>query len=88
MENPDAASEPIGVQLSADEALVLFELLSRFEEKDSLTIADPAESHALSRLLAQLEKRLVTPFDPRYAELLGAAKARLCALYGDSVARD
>ena len=88
MENPDSASEPIGVQLSADEALVLFELLSRFEENDTFMIADPAESHALSHLLAQLEKQLVTPFDARYAEILAAAQARLRALYGDTITRE
>ena len=88
MENPDAASEPIEVQLSADEALVLFELLSRFEENETLMIADPAESHGLSRLLAQLEKRLVTPFDSRYVGLLAAARARLRALCGDTVIRE
>jgi hypothetical protein len=88
LENPDSACEPIGLQLSADEALVLFELLSRFEENDTFMIADPTESHALSRLLAQLEKRLVTPFDPRYAAFLAAAQARLRALYGDTVTRE
>lgn len=82
MQNPDAANEPIVIQLSADEALVLFELLSRFGQED-LEIDNSAESHALSGLLAQLEKQLVTPFDTAYSAILQAAQLRLRTRYGD-----
>ena len=88
MENPDAANEPIAVQLSADDALVLFQFLSRFEQDETSTINDPAGGHALARLLAQLEKKLIAPFDARYLSILQAAQARLRALYGDPAARE
>jgi hypothetical protein len=63
--------------LSADEALVLFELVSRFSDSDQLTIADQAEAATLWKLCGQLEKLLVEPFSPQYAELLSKARERV-----------
>jgi hypothetical protein len=77
VENPDARSGPVTLNLSADEAVVLFELLSRFEQDGRLDIADAAEGEVLSGLLAQLERRLVAPFDDRYAEMLRGARDRV-----------
>ena len=68
---------PLLISLGPDEALVLFGFLSRFQHDERLTIEDPSEAEVLSRLLGALERHLVAPFDPRYSELLDAARARL-----------
>jgi len=67
----------IYISLSADEALVLFEFLSRFEESYELTIVDQAEERALSNLLGPLQKQLVTPFRHDYLVLLEQARNKL-----------
>jgi hypothetical protein len=68
------------IDLSDDEALVLFELLSRYEEQGSnrtLLVREAAERNALWSLSASLEKQLVAPFQKNYEEMLSAARARL-----------
>jgi hypothetical protein len=63
--------------LSADEALVLFEFLSRYSDSDELTIVDQAEQRALWNVCCSLESELAEPFSDRYGELLEAARGRL-----------
>jgi hypothetical protein len=68
------------VDLSNDEALVLFELLYEYGSNDAareLKIHHAAERNALWALSAQLEKRLVAPFQPNYSESLTKARARI-----------
>jgi len=65
------------VELTADEALVLFEFLSRYSNTDKLTIEDQAEQRALWNLNCCLEKILIEPFDVAYKQLLQAARDRL-----------
>lgn len=67
------------IQLTSDQALVLFEFLARFDQDERLVIEDPAEERVLSSLTGQLEKALVEPLDPAYRELLAAARARVVA---------
>jgi len=69
--------EPIRLELTADEALVLFEFLSRYSESDSLSVVDQAEQRALWNLQCLFERQLVEPFRPDYAALLAAARDRL-----------
>ena len=64
-------------ELTCDEALVLFEFLQRFSETGSFSIADQAEERALWNLSCILQKMLVEPFAPNYAELLAQARGRL-----------
>lgn len=71
---PDVSTE---IELAEDEALVLFEWLSRFNKTGRAAFEDQAEQRALWNLEAALEKVLVAIFDPRYAELLAAARQRL-----------
>lgn len=71
------AGDQISLELSKDEALVLFEFLSRFSEHDKLQIEDQAEVRALWDVQAMLEKLLVEPFMPDYLELLSGARERL-----------
>jgi hypothetical protein len=67
------------VQLSDDEALVLFELLSSGKLSQ---VTDTAETHALGVVLASLEKQLVAPFASDYAQQLAAARSSLVRRYG------
>jgi hypothetical protein len=69
--------ENITVELTADEALVLFEFVARFTNDDTLTIEHGGEKAALWHLCAALEKTLVDPLESNYDELLSAARDRL-----------
>lgn len=69
--------EQIQVFLSSDEALVLFEFLSRFSDTDELTIVDQAEQRALWNLCGVFEKVLPEPFKQNYGELISEARERL-----------
>jgi hypothetical protein len=74
----------VNLSLSADEALVLSDVLSRFEQTGKLELTHNAEFLALSQVSAQLDKALVEPFDPNYALLVNQARERLAAGYEGS----
>ena len=66
------------VTLTSDEALVLFELLHRWQgsgELDKLLL--PGEQTALWARSARLESILVEPFQGNYHELVKDARQRL-----------
>ena len=71
------------VQLTADEAVVLFELLSRWERDEGkdypaeTCFESAGEIIALMQVLAQLESQLAEPFRSDYHEILEAARQRL-----------
>jgi hypothetical protein len=65
------------LNLTEDEALVLFELLSRFSEDSILGIADQAEQRVLWNLQAILEQALLEPFQQNYQQQLATARDRL-----------
>jgi hypothetical protein len=71
------------ISLSPDEAVVLFDLLSRWtDEKDAPTpssdcFESPAECAVLHNVLASLETQLAAPFRAEYADLVERARARL-----------
>lgn len=66
------------VSLTSDEALVLFELLHRWEDSDAIeTALIPGEQTALWILSARLESVLVEPFEGNYRELVDQARRRL-----------
>jgi hypothetical protein len=67
--------ERISIELTQDEALVLFELLSRFSGDKPLMIEDQAEQRVLWDMTASLEKELVQPFQDNYAASLEKARA-------------
>lgn len=67
------------LELTQDEALVIFEWLARLDEKDALPCEDPAEQQVLWSLHGQLEKVLVEPLRPNYRELVEEARARIRA---------
>lgn len=73
--------EPVNLELSPDEALVLFEWLSRTDQDDALEplVEHWSEQLALWAVLGKLEGVLAEPFDPSYKELLLAARERMVA---------
>lgn len=70
------------LELTDDQALVLFEWLARLDERDALPVDDPAEEQVLWVLHGQLEKALSEPFLPNYHELVEQARARVKASFG------
>ena len=72
--------ENVKIELTKDEALVLFEFLARFEESELLQIIDPAEERALWNIHSLLQKQLVMPFSSEYRSLLKIARNRLRGL--------
>jgi hypothetical protein len=64
------------VELSSDEALVLFEFLSRYSDSAELKIQDQSEQRVLWDLCCFLEKKLSVQFSDGYVHELGAARAR------------
>ena len=65
---------PISVTFSVAEALVLFEFLTRSEERQRFEIVDDAEQRALWDLEAEFERVLVEPLDPTYDKFLAEAR--------------
>lgn len=71
-------SEPtIRVELSAAEALVLFEWVARFNRTSRSDFEDQAEQRVLWDLEAMLEAVLVEPLASTYEGLLALARARV-----------
>ena len=73
------ASRDYRIKLSRDVALVLFEWLVQHHEEDwvGVPFTHPGELGALTLLTGALEKTVAESFDPRYNELLTAARDRL-----------
>ncbi|WP_417442056.1 hypothetical protein [Idiomarina sp.] len=69
--------EEVSIKLTKDEALVLFELLSRFSSSDVFSIQDQAEERALWNLTCTFEKLLSEPFSDDWTEIISAARKRL-----------
>ena len=66
--------EKVVVELSKAEALVLFGLLTRFDIDEKFIVTHQSEERVLWNILGSLEKALVEPFSPDYAELLTKAR--------------
>jgi len=71
------SEEKVTVSLTKEEALVLFEVLSRFTETDKLSIEDQAEERALWNLTAIFERELAEPFAKNYDAILEQARSKL-----------
>lgn len=69
--------DEISIKLTNDEALVLFELLARFSDRDSFDIEHQAEERALWNLKCVLQEVLVEVLEPDYISLVDAARERL-----------
>ncbi len=66
--------DDVTIRLSRQEALVLFEFLTRADEREELVFEDQAEQWVLWDIEAQLDKILVEPFRPDYEECLRKAR--------------
>ena len=74
----------ITINLSNAEAIVLFEMLSQFEEEETaLPLEDQAEEFALWRLHGFLQKALVEPFHPDWIAILKSSRDELRRRYGE-----
>ena len=67
----------VTIELTNSEALVLFDFLARFNERDDLEFEDPAESRVLWDLESILEKSLVEPLRGNYDLLVKRARANV-----------
>ena len=65
----------VNIELSHDEALVLFEWLSNFNKMGQRQFSDQAEQRVLWDIESRLESELVEPFQLNYGERLEAARA-------------
>lgn len=70
-------SKETQIQLDSDAALVLFELLARFDKTDRFEFEDAAETQAVVLLHGALERALAEPFRPDYTALVRAARTRI-----------
>ena len=70
------ASKKVTLELSNDEALVLFVWIKRFNETTH-TFADQAEERVLWDIEAMLEKQMAEPFADDYEHTLSEARRRV-----------
>jgi hypothetical protein len=68
---------PVQLELTRAHALVLFELVSRFDQGRKVDLEGEAEVRAMWDLAAVLERTLAEPFRRDYGVLLRAARAEL-----------
>ena len=71
------ADNTVPISLSLNEAVVLFEFLSRNAQSRELRIEHDAERTVLADLLCTLERQLVAPFNSNYADVLATARLSL-----------
>ena len=71
------SDETVKIELAKDEALVLFEWLSKQSNADRSIAIDSVEQFTLDRLLGKFEKELAEPFKPSYLNILSKARKRL-----------
>jgi hypothetical protein len=71
-------TDDINIQLSKEEAIVLFEFLSRLNDNNQDDIfKDQAEQRVLWNIEGTLEKKLVEPFRPDYVDILNRAREKV-----------
>jgi hypothetical protein len=71
-------NEEITIRFSKEQALVLFEFLSRFNDTEHKEIfQDQSEQKVLWLIEGQLEKTLVEPFMPNYQEIVKEARNKM-----------
>lgn len=67
----------VTINLTKVEALVLFDLLSRFSESGRMDFVHKAENQVLWNLCCILESALTEPFSENYEKLLQTARVSL-----------
>lgn len=70
--------EKVIIELTKDEALVLFDFLGRFNQKANENVfEDQAEQKALWNVEGLLEKVLVEPFMENYQEIIKQSREKI-----------
>ena len=69
------------LRLTGDEAIVLFELLTRSAEADAL-FGDDSERAVVHWILCDLEKQMVAPLREDYRHVLEGARKRIAERWG------
>ena len=69
-------SKRVKIEFTSDAALVLYDWLTRFNQRTETHLVDQAEERVLFDLEALLEKALVAPLQSDYAALLAQAGSR------------
>jgi hypothetical protein len=67
-------SNNIKIYLTDNEALVLYDFLTRFNEKSKFCFEDQAEQRVLWNLESKLENFLIAPFSEEYSNRLVNAR--------------
>jgi hypothetical protein len=70
-------SKRVKIELTSDEALVLYDWLTRFNQRADTGFVDQAEERVLFDLEAMLEKTLVAPLQSDYADVLAQARSNV-----------
>jgi hypothetical protein len=70
-------SKRVKIELTSDQALVLYDWLARFNQRADTDFSDQAEERILFDLEAMLEKALVAPLQSDYADLLAQARSNV-----------
>lgn len=65
------------LEITEDEAIVLFEFFERFGDTDKLEFEHPAEYIALMKVSGQIDKTTAAMFKTNYRELLSEARNRI-----------
>jgi hypothetical protein len=71
------SSKKVTIDLTGDEALVLYDWLTRFTQRDDMHVTDQAEERVLFDLEVMLEKALMAPLQVDYAQQLAHACAHV-----------
>ncbi len=66
----EGCMDEVTLKITKNEALVLFDFLSRFSNEDKLSIQDQAEERALWNLTCVFEKQLAEPFDENWLQII------------------
>jgi len=72
----------VTLTLTHDQALVLFEWLSREDERGSIPIQHHAEQKVLWEIEAQLERTLLEPLQSDYSAVIAVARERVVSSSG------
>jgi hypothetical protein len=65
------------LEVTEDEALVLFEFFQRFDDTDELSFEHASEYIALLKIIGQIEKTSPAVFSENYEQLLAKARERI-----------
>ena len=70
--------DKVTIELTKDEALVLFDFLGRFNKADHENVfEDQAEQRVMWNIEAALEKTLVKPFKSNYSEIIKHSRDKI-----------